>query len=85
MFFEICTFASYVFVSKNRVKGHGISLFLVMESHEKSWNLKSQKEYEPCSGVKPMRINLTCAYNTNNHPTKTLVIMTMCDKQSALQ
>ena len=48
LFFEICTFASYAFVSKSRAKGHGISLFLVMESHEKSWNLKSQKEYEPC-------------------------------------
>ena len=44
LFFEMCTFASYVFVSKNRAKVHGISLFLVMESHEKSWNLKCQKE-----------------------------------------
>ena len=33
LFFEMCSFASYVFVSKNRAKGHGISLFLVMESH----------------------------------------------------
>ena len=48
LFFEMCTFASYVFVSKNRAKGHGIFTFLVMESHEKSWNLKCQKEYEPC-------------------------------------
>ena len=38
-------FASDVFV---RPKGHGIWLFLVMESLEKSWNLNFQKEYEPC-------------------------------------
>ena len=31
--FEMCMFASYVFVSKNRAKGNGISLFLVMKSH----------------------------------------------------
>ena len=48
LFFEISIFASDVFVSKNRPKGHGILLFLVMESHEKSWNLNFQKEYEPC-------------------------------------
>ena len=39
--------SSDVFVSKNRPKGHGIWLFLVIESHEKSWNLNFQKEYEP--------------------------------------
>ena len=50
LFFEISIFASDVFVSKNRPKGHGILLFLVMESHEKSWNLNFQKEYEPCNG-----------------------------------
>ena len=44
LFFEISIFALDVFV---RPKGHGISLFLVMESHEKSWNLNFQKEYEP--------------------------------------
>ena len=36
LFCEICTFNSYVFVSKNRAKGHGISLFWswkVMKSH----------------------------------------------------
>ena len=48
LFFEISIFASDVFVSKNRPKGHGILLFLVMERHEKSWNLNFQKEYEPC-------------------------------------
>ena len=53
LFFEISIFASDVFVSKNRPKGHGISLFLVMESHEKSWNLNFQKEYEPCN-IKPL-------------------------------
>ena len=51
LFFEISIFASDVFVSKNRPKGHGICLFLVMESHEKSWNLKCQKEYEPCNMI----------------------------------
>ena len=49
LFFEISIFASDVFVSKNRPKGHGIRLFLVMESHEKTWNLNFQKEYEPLS------------------------------------
>ena len=49
LFFEISIFASDVFVSKNRPKGHGILLFLVMESHEKSWDLNFQKEYEPCT------------------------------------
>ena len=48
--FKISIFASDVFVSKNRPKGHGILTFLVMESHEKSWNLNLQKEYEPCPG-----------------------------------
>ena len=33
LFFEISIFASDVFVSENRPKGHGIWLFLVMESH----------------------------------------------------
>ena len=47
MFFEIAIFASDVFVSKNRPKGHGICLFLVMGSHEMSWNMNFQKEYEP--------------------------------------
>ena len=51
LFFEISIFASDVFVSKNRPKGHGICLFLVMESHEKSWNLNFQKEYEPCFNI----------------------------------
>ena len=45
LFFEISIFASDAFVSKNRPKG---LTFLVMESHEKSWNLNFQKEYEPC-------------------------------------
>ena len=39
VFFEISIFALDVFVSKNRPKGHGIWLFLVMESHEKSWKV----------------------------------------------
>ena len=50
LFFEISAFASDVFVSKNRPKGHGIWLFLVMESHEKSWNLNFQKSMNPVLG-----------------------------------
>ena len=53
LFFEISIFASDVFVSKNRPKGHGIRLFLFVESHEKSWNLNFQKDYEPCDRSTP--------------------------------
>ena len=45
LFIEISIFASDVLVSKNRPN----LIFFVMESHEKSWNLNFQKEYEPCT------------------------------------
>ena len=56
LFLEICTFASYAFVSKNRAERSWNFTFLVMESHEKSWNLKSQKEYEPCQKVRVEKV-----------------------------
>ena len=48
LYFEICIVASDVFVSKNGLKGHGILLSLVMESHG-IWSAK--KSMNPVIGV----------------------------------
>ena len=62
VFFEISIFALDMFLSKNRPKGHGIRLFLVIENHEKSWKLKCQKEYEPCTAIISLYGTITIVY-----------------------
>ena len=70
LFFEISIFVSDVFVSKNRLKGHGICLFF---GHEKSWNLIFQKVYEPCIDMMRFENN----YSFGIAPYRTLLNLSL--------